>query len=297
MPDDLRTAETGGSTAPSGASSSIPSAGATTPAPAKRAPAPASKPPLITAVEIENFKGIGRPVRIDLRPITLLFGRNSAGKSTVLHALCYAHEILSHRSVDAHALERGGDQIDLGGFRRFVHGHALERVVRMRFDLNLEGWEVPDRLVRKIIEADTTAVIDDAVGALEEEWIEARAPADFARSGWVTLTVRWDQSVVRPVLDSYEVGVNGLLVGRLERDPEAGVAPTRLAYNLSHPLFDSLRRHGETSEHSDTASRQPSSPNKNDDQTRLAQVVVRNPWLPLPNWKELLDVWGADQIQ
>ena len=43
-----------------------------------------TKSPLIAAVEIENFKGIGRPVRIDLRPITLLFGRNSAGKSTVL---------------------------------------------------------------------------------------------------------------------------------------------------------------------------------------------------------------------
>ena len=40
-----------------------------------------AKSPLITAVEIENFKGIGRRVRIDLRPITLLFGRNSAGKS------------------------------------------------------------------------------------------------------------------------------------------------------------------------------------------------------------------------
>ena len=64
-----------------------------------------TKSPLVTAVEIENFKGIGRPVRIDLRPITLLFGRNSAGKSTVLHALCYAHEILSHRNVDAHKTE------------------------------------------------------------------------------------------------------------------------------------------------------------------------------------------------
>ena len=50
--------------------------------------APERKSPLIRAVEIENFKGIGRPVRIELRPITLLFGRNSAGKSTVLHALC-----------------------------------------------------------------------------------------------------------------------------------------------------------------------------------------------------------------
>ncbi len=63
---------------------------------------PERKPPFITTVEIENFKGIGRPVRVELRPITLLFGRNSAGKSTVLHALCYAHEILSYHNVDAH---------------------------------------------------------------------------------------------------------------------------------------------------------------------------------------------------
>ena len=100
--------------------------------------------PLITAVEIENFKGIGRPMRVDLRPITLLFGRNSVGKSTVLHALCYAHEILSHRNVDAHKTSLGGDQIDLGGFRRFVHRHDLTRSVRLRFELNLRGLVLPE---------------------------------------------------------------------------------------------------------------------------------------------------------
>ena len=146
----VRTSETGGSTAPSTASSPAPSGGGTSPEPAKRTSAPASKEPLITAVEIENFKGIGRAVRIDLRPITLLFGRNSAGKSTVLHALCYAHEILNHRNVDPHKVEIAGDQVDLGGFQNLVHGHDLERVVRFRFELNLENWFVPDRLLEKM---------------------------------------------------------------------------------------------------------------------------------------------------
>ena len=67
--------------------------------------------PLITAIEIENFKGIGNPVRIDVRPITLLFGRNSAGKSTLLHALCYAGEILGHRS-GRRAQDRAGRRSD-----------------------------------------------------------------------------------------------------------------------------------------------------------------------------------------
>ena len=108
--------------------------------------APRPKTPLITAVEIENFKGIGRPVRIDLRPITLLFGSNSAGKSTILHALCYAHEILSHRNFDVHTTELGGDQINLGGFRHFVHGHDLSREVRLRFELDVRGRDLPSLL-------------------------------------------------------------------------------------------------------------------------------------------------------
>ncbi|MDT8389640.1 MAG: hypothetical protein RRC34_03925 [Lentisphaeria bacterium] len=32
----------------------------------------------------ENFKGIGKEVTVPLRPITLLFGKNSAGKSSVM---------------------------------------------------------------------------------------------------------------------------------------------------------------------------------------------------------------------
>ncbi|MEO8495300.1 MAG: ATP-binding protein [Planctomycetota bacterium] len=44
---------------------------------------------MITGITIENFKGIRVRVNFDFRPITLLFGANSAGKSTILHALHY----------------------------------------------------------------------------------------------------------------------------------------------------------------------------------------------------------------
>ena len=47
----------------------------------------------ITSITIENFKGIGDAVTIPIRPITLLFGKNSSGKSTVLQALRYLCQI------------------------------------------------------------------------------------------------------------------------------------------------------------------------------------------------------------
>lgn len=41
----------------------------------------------ITAIELENFQSIERRTRIELKPITLLYGPNSAGKSSVFDAI------------------------------------------------------------------------------------------------------------------------------------------------------------------------------------------------------------------
>ena len=55
----------------------------------------------ITKIIIENFKGIRDRVEIPIRPLTLLFGANSAGKTTVLHALLYLRELLERQNADA----------------------------------------------------------------------------------------------------------------------------------------------------------------------------------------------------
>jgi hypothetical protein len=41
----------------------------------------------LTAITFHNYKCFGRPERLELRPLTLLYGRNSAGKSALLRAL------------------------------------------------------------------------------------------------------------------------------------------------------------------------------------------------------------------
>ncbi|RKU33531.1 hypothetical protein C6496_22285 [Candidatus Poribacteria bacterium] len=42
---------------------------------------------MLHAIELENFKAFGKRARIPFAPITLIFGENSAGKSTILQAL------------------------------------------------------------------------------------------------------------------------------------------------------------------------------------------------------------------
>jgi hypothetical protein len=90
----------------------------------------------LTALHIGNFKAFADTQRIPLKPITLIFGPNSAGKSSFIHSLALAHEAQFGRDkrgmarLDVHHTDIGGNSIDLGGFRQFVHrGQASKRVV------------------------------------------------------------------------------------------------------------------------------------------------------------------------
>ncbi len=76
---------------------------------------------MITDLWIENFKGIGKRQHIPLRPITLLFGENSAGKSSVLHALLYLREILDNLDCDPAFASATSKTTELGGFENLVH--------------------------------------------------------------------------------------------------------------------------------------------------------------------------------
>ena len=276
--------------------------------------------PLITAIEIENFKGIGRPMRVDLRPITLLFGNNSAGKSTVLHALCYAHEILSHRNVDVHETEIGGRQIDLGGFRKFVHQHDLKYEVRLRFELNLRAWNIPNPLRERLgspIRArsvtplghvekmrvlpshdNTLPNVPAQVTLTDEQRDQLRKvnpvrglhgtflqydPSSEARHGWVELTARWDWSHGRPLVSSYEVGVNGLRIGRMQSTE----GKVELVANLAHPWFDH-EKHTHTVGTPEVSDHANEGSNSTADSAQPRRFAVRSLTTPLPDWKELL---------
>src|SRR3954470_22966319 len=102
----------------------------------------ASVTSMITGISIENFKGIRDRVEIELRPLTLLFGPNSVGKSTILHALHYAREVFERHNLDVDRTLSGGLALDLGGFRNLVHGRETSRPLILRIDLDLSSGDV-----------------------------------------------------------------------------------------------------------------------------------------------------------
>lgn len=101
----------------------------------------------LTALRIGNFKAFADTQRIPLKPITLIFGPNSAGKSSLLQSLAFAHQAQLGRNLrggsrlDVHATEVGGTSIDLGGFRQFVHQRKAKRRVTWGAELEVAALD------------------------------------------------------------------------------------------------------------------------------------------------------------
>ena len=97
---------------------------------------------MLTHLHIKNFKAWKDTGRIRLAPLTVLFGANSAGKSSLGHLLLALQQ--TARSTDRKRALHLGDAsslIDLGTFTDCLHGHDLSRP--LSFEL---GWTLPQPL-------------------------------------------------------------------------------------------------------------------------------------------------------
>lgn len=177
---------------------------------------------MIRQLELENFKGIAGRQRIDFAPLTLLFGANSAGKSTVLQALLYLHEVLERGIADVDRTELGGTALELGGFARLVHRHEMSRAIVVRAEFGTAGGL--DRLGRDLADFPFPDLDDDIEAAWLEMIIRHRTTAAFTGA----------------VVEQAVIGVAGaseplvwLELGASLREAE----PLNVRVNLGHPLL------------------------------------------------------------
>jgi predicted ATPase len=97
---------------------------------------------MLTHLRIRNFKAWKDTGPIRLAPLTVIFGANSAGKSSLGHLLLALQQ--TARSTDRKRALHLGDSsslIDLGTFADCLHGHDLTNT--LAFEL---GWQLPKAL-------------------------------------------------------------------------------------------------------------------------------------------------------
>lgn len=186
-------------------------------------------PSLIRSITLTNFKGFAEEVRINLRPITLLFGANSTGKSSVLQALQLVREVLERGDANIDRTSQGGETIDLGGFRNFVHNRDLERTVTLQIEMELGSDAIPEFFEDGIQDRSN---VDEEVWRFHETLDSIRNQVQQVA---VQLTLSWSHFLEQAVISGYRVDINGDWCANVATD-SSGSKP-QLQLNAKHHIF------------------------------------------------------------
>ncbi len=144
---------------------------------------------MLTGLGIGNFKAFAEEQHIPIRPLTLIFGANSSGKSSIIHSLLLANHAMRTGNWDVHQPRLGTESVDLGGFPHFAHQHRPDS----GFTLHLEG------------DLSQTNPIDLLVGVEAE-----RAPFSSVRRFGLSLRVGRSAGAVDPTGAESELAIQTL---------------------------------------------------------------------------------------
>lgn len=165
-------------------------------------------------LSVSNFKAFGSSQKVDLDPVTLLYGQNSAGKSSFIQSVVFLHEALGG-NFNVHHTKLGGKTLNLGGFDNFVHGGKKKNKSSVLFDLYLGGEVAGFENIELLLDFKKTEkkillrsilINKDSRGLLEIGWDSSSSAYKLAiidESGlW-----DFDEAQKGAIFKSFEVGV------------------------------------------------------------------------------------------
>jgi len=99
---------------------------------------------MITNIALQNWKAFGRRINIPVKPITLLYGENSAGKNSVLQSLLLLMQSRCDEPESPQLLNlRGKDAIcDFGSFQDLIFDHDISSPFCIEIQFQLQSLEI-----------------------------------------------------------------------------------------------------------------------------------------------------------
>lgn len=88
----------------------------------------------ITNIRLRQFKCFADSGDIPLAPLTIVFGRNNTGKSTILQSLLLLRQTIESPEYGPR-LDLRGPHYVAGTYKDIVHQHRLSQNIRMQFDI------------------------------------------------------------------------------------------------------------------------------------------------------------------
>ena len=179
----------------------------------------------ITKITLTNFRSFKTTQSIELAPVTLMFGPNSVGKSSVLMALAYVQQILRKGHCNPQKLDALGDK-NIGGFRSLVHGQDTTKSIKIRIDFDSSK----SALSRYDESVDELAYHIDTPYILMEDF------GGNINTGAVEFDISWSPRHEYAYIKSYRVWINQKYIGCITSSQD--LKNTSISeLNTSHPLL------------------------------------------------------------
>lgn len=181
---------------------------------------------MLTALRLGNFKAFAETQTIPIRPLTLIFGANSSGKSSLIHGLLFARHALETGELDTFRTVVGGESVDLGGFKQYIHRREAER--RVEWGATLQVAEMPKQYRESFSPARTLEInltigyISDLTSDSGQLMLFPDMPTPKLKQGLIALI-------------SYEIRADDALLLRMFRRSDGTLRIDRL--ESQHPVF------------------------------------------------------------
>jgi predicted ATPase len=176
----------------------------------------------ITEIALTNFRSFQTTQSIALAPITLLFGPNSVGKSSVLMALFYIQQILEKGQCDPQRIDALGEK-HIGGFKSLVNGRDLAKRIVIKLTLDKSGS----------IGSSYNQIVD-LVG--EDITLPVDSPTADANLMAVEFHIAWSKAEDMAYVACYKVWLGDSLIAELASD--AGLKQPMISWlNYGHPAL------------------------------------------------------------
>lgn len=182
---------------------------------------------MLTNIRIGNFKAFAETQRIPIRPLTLIYGANSSGKSSMLHALLFARHAMDTGELDIFQTNIGGEAVDLGGFRQYIHRRDIGR--RMEWSVSLDTSRFQGRLA-ELLAPSKNIIITVEIGLPQVEEMREQEGFDPRTNKKIVIKVPTGNLVPagKPEIISYNIISNGQSLLQMSKRPDGRLYLDRL---------------------------------------------------------------------
>jgi hypothetical protein len=189
---------------------------------------------MLTAIQIGYFKAFAESQRIPIRPLALIYGANSSGKSSVLHSLVLARHAMETGELDVHRTALGGESVDLGGFQQYVHKRDINKRVEFSAEINTAAFSGK---LAELLAAVKDIAMTVGIGLPQIEEMAERESIDPRTGKTISIKVPTGNMIVSgiPEVNSYSIHGDGSLLIQMSKRRDGKLHLDRLDHE--HPVF------------------------------------------------------------